>query len=76
VACCRVPGSELPTVVRLRTTEPVDRLEVVAGAEPVVVSDVTLTARPRTVPEAEADAEALAGFPAPRPSAPPEDGGE
>ncbi len=76
VASCRVPGSELPVVVRLRTTEPVDRLEVVAGAEPVVVSDVTLTARPRTVPDAEAEAEALAGFPAPRPSAPPEDGGE
>ena len=70
VASCRVEGSELPVVVRLRTTELAERLEVVAGGEPVVVSDVTLTARPRTTPEQEA----LACLPAPRPSTSPDQG--
>jgi GH43 family beta-xylosidase len=57
-----VPG-DLPVLVRLRTTRSVDRLEVVAGAEPVVVSDVVLTARPR-VEAVDVD---LAGLEVPAP---------
>jgi hypothetical protein len=40
-------GAALPELVRLRTRRRVERLEIVAGADGAVVSDLALTARPR-----------------------------
>jgi hypothetical protein len=44
-----VPGGrDLPELVRLRTDRPVGRVEVCAGPDGALVSDLVLTARPRT----------------------------
>jgi hypothetical protein len=42
-------GGHLPELVRLRTARSVDVVEVEAGADGALVSDLVLTARPRTV---------------------------
>ena len=44
-----VAGGDMPELVRLRTDGRVDVVEVLAGPDGVLVSDLALTARPRPV---------------------------
>jgi GH43 family beta-xylosidase len=59
-------GTVLPQLVRLRSRGRVERLAIVAGAGGAVVSDLTLTARPRGDGPAGSGAAATGEIPLPR----------